>query len=111
MASHRGHDERMRAALLQVVADSLTSRARLSIPRLPAAMAIRAPGRISVVQRCQLRSQRAAWIVETRAIEPLPDFEELMLPALARSSIEIGRAPTQHICAGMAHSPQLCVFH
>ena len=53
------------------------------MPRLPAAIAIRAPGRIDVVERCQLRPQRAAWIVETRAIEPLPDFEELMPPHVA----------------------------
>ena len=35
------------------------------------------------VERRQLRSQRAAWIVEMRAIEPLPDFEELTPPHMA----------------------------
>ena len=34
----------------------------------------------SLVERRELRSQRAAWVVETRAIEPLPDFEELVPP-------------------------------
>ena len=83
MASHRGHDERMRAALLQVVAHFPDEQREVVDPAAAGGDGNRGARPNDVVERRQLRSQRAARIVETRAIEPLPDFEELELPHVA----------------------------
>ena len=77
MASHRGHDEWMRAALFQVVAHFPDDEREVVDPTAAGGDGDAGARPNERVERCQLRSQRAAWIVETRAIEPLPDFVEL----------------------------------
>jgi hypothetical protein len=80
MAAHRGHDERLRAARFQVVADFSHDRREV----IDAAAACRdrdsGAGTNVTIECPELPSQRGRWVFETRAIEPLPDLEKLEWP-------------------------------
>ena len=80
---------------LSVLADFLTTIARLSMPRLPAAMAIRACGRITHRAPVTALAARRADRRDAR-VESLPDFESWNR-RIWPPGIEIGCAPWQHL--------------
>jgi hypothetical protein len=83
MASHGGHDERRRAALLEIVAHFLDQHSEVVNSTTAGGDGDPGARPNDVVERCRLRPQRPTWIVETSAIKPLPDFEELIPPHVA----------------------------
>jgi hypothetical protein len=76
VAPHRGHDERIRAALPDVP-DELLHQDREVVDSATAGGNGDSRMRFDdSVQLGQLRPQRAAWVVEAGAFEPLPNFDK-----------------------------------